>query len=171
MKSRGKLLFFITLGILVLASFFTIWRMMPVHRGDMSCSTKVIMHFEDTEMQSVNAHVHFRFSGQGKGSIIVEGYTHSVEGALYLQRYVKFDYTSARISSTERAYRVKSWIASKSSIDQSPDVVFDYFMREMSDSLDGLLLIAERVNKKIVLLSSLSSPLFICPLKPIGNVS
>lgn len=169
MKNRRKLLFFIALGTLVLVSFFTIWRMVLAHSSDMSCSTKVIMYFEDTEMQSVNANVHFRFSGQGKGSIVVEGYTHSAEGALYLQRYVKFDYTSTRISSMERAYRIKSWIASKSSIDQSPDVIFDYFMREMSDSLDGLLLTAERVNEKIILLSSLSSPLFICPLNPIGK--
>ncbi|GKX62620.1 hypothetical protein SOASR032_11890 [Pragia fontium] len=163
----GKLFFFAALFMLIFTSLPIAWRMLPIRDGAMSCSTKAIMHFEDTKMQSVNANIHFSFFGKGKGSIVVEGYTTSTEGYLYLQRYVQFDYTSERISPLERYYRVKSWQASKSSIDQSPDVIFDYFMREMSDSHDGLLLKAQKMNDKTLLLSSLNSPLYICALKPI----
>ncbi|WP_250848212.1 FidL-like protein, partial [Escherichia coli] len=41
---------------------------------------------------------------------------------------------------------------SASSIDESPDVIFDYFMREMSDSHDGLFLNAQKLNDKAILL-------------------
>ena len=55
--------------------------------------------------------------------------------------------------------------SSASSIDESPDVIFDYFMREMSDSHDGLFLNAQKLNDKAILLSSINSPLYICTLK------
>jgi len=166
MKNRGKRLFSIALGTLIFSSLFTLWQVILPTNTTLRCSSKAIMHFEDTEMQSVNANIHFNFAEQGKGSIIVEGYTHSTEGELYLQRYVNLTYQSHPISTSTLNYRIKSWVASKSSIDQSPDVIFDYFMREMSDSHDGLLLIVERINPQTLLLSSLSSPLFICTLKP-----
>ena len=38
--------------------------------------------------------------------MVVEGYTDSAAGWLYLQRYVKFTYGSKRISATERHYRI-----------------------------------------------------------------
>ncbi|WP_250550961.1 FidL-like protein, partial [Escherichia coli] len=72
-----------------------------------------------------------------------------------LQRYVKFTYTSKRVSATERHYRISQWESSASSIDESPDVIFDYFMREMSDSHDGLFLNAQKLNDKAILLSSI----------------
>ncbi|EOG1317601.1 FidL-like protein, partial [Salmonella enterica subsp. enterica serovar Infantis] len=50
-------------------------------------------------------------------------------------------------------------------IDESPNVIFDYFMREMSDSHDGLFLNAQKLNEKAILLSSINSPLWICTLK------
>ena len=91
--------------------------------------------------------------------------TDSAAGWLYLQRYVKFSYTSKRISTTERHYRISKWESSASSIDESPDVIFDYFMREMSDSHDGLFLNAQKLNEKAILLSSINSPLYVCTLK------
>ena len=97
--------------------------------------------------------------------MVVEGYTDSAAGWLYLQRYVTFTYNSSRVSTTERQYHINKWEASASSIDQSPDVVFDYFMREMSDSHDGLFLSAQRLNQQAILLSSINSPLWICTLK------
>jgi len=169
-KKRGKFLFFIALIVLILASFPMVLRMLPSRSGEMSCSTKAIMHFEDTVTESVNVNIHFRFSEKGKGSIVVEGYSDSKSGWLYLQRYVQFNYTSQRVSPKERYYRINNWVASKSPIDESPDVIFDYFMREMSDSHDDLLLKAKKMNQKSILLSSLNSPLFICSLKPGGNI-
>ncbi|MCV5706699.1 FidL-like protein, partial [Escherichia coli] len=109
--------------------------------------------------------IHFNFGAQGKGSMVVEGYTDSAAGWLYLQRYVKFTYSSKRISATERHYRINQWESSASSIDESPNVIFDYFMREMSDSHDGLFLNAQKLNEKAILLSSINSPLWICTLK------
>ncbi|MCV5625872.1 FidL-like protein, partial [Escherichia coli] len=91
---------------------------------------------ENMEKENVNGNIHFNFGSQGKGSMVVEGYTDSAAGWLYLQRYVKFTYTSKRVSATERHYRISQWESSASSIDESPDVIFDYFMREMSDSHD-----------------------------------
>ncbi|KFD23812.1 FidL-like protein [Yokenella regensburgei] len=142
------------------------WQLIPGETpGIMACSTKGIMRFENMEKENVNGNIHFNFAAGGKGSIVVEGYTDSDAGWLYLQRYVKFNYTSKRISPTERQYRISKWESSASSIDQSPDVIFDYFMREMSDSHDGLFLNAQRLNDKALLLSSINSPLFICTLK------
>jgi len=109
--------------------------------------------------------IHFNFDGKGTGSIVIEGYTDSASGWLYLQRYVKFDYTSTQISTYERYYKITRWVANKSSIDQSPDIIFDYFMREMSDSHDGLLLSLKKINNSTVLLGSINSPLYICNLK------
>jgi len=129
------------------------------------CSTKAIMHFENPHTESVNANIHFNFDGKGTGSIVIEGYTDSASGWLYLQRYVKFDYTSTQISTYERYYKITRWVANKSSIDQSPDIIFDYFMREMSDSHDGLLLSLKKINNSTVLLGSINSPLYICNLK------
>ncbi|WP_337262543.1 MULTISPECIES: FidL-like protein [unclassified Serratia (in: enterobacteria)] len=168
MKTRawGRILFvfsiILLLGSILIAVRHNIWE-----RDDiLNCSTKAIMHFEDTVTESVNVNIHFNFNDKGKGSIVVEGYSDSSAGWLYLQRYVQFDYTSKRVSPSTRYYQINRWVASKSSIDQSPDVIFDYFMREMSDSHDGLLLAMEKINPDTVLLSSINSPLFICALKP-----
>lgn len=134
--------------------------------GVMSCSTKGIMRFENMLDENVNANIHFNFGANGKGSIVVEGYTDSKAGWLYLQRYVKFNYVTKRVSPTERHYYVSQWGSSASSIDESPNVIFDYFMREMSDSHDGLFLNAQKLNNKALLLSSINSPLYVCTLKP-----
>ncbi len=65
------------------------------------------MRFENMEKENVNGNIHFNFAANGNGSMVVEGYTDSAAGWLYLQRYVKFSYTSQRISATERHYRIK----------------------------------------------------------------
>ncbi|HBZ15737.1 MULTISPECIES: FidL-like protein [Pantoea] len=145
------------------------WHFLSERQVDeLSCATKAIMRFEGMQYENINANVHFNFREQGKGSLIVEGYTHSASGSLYLQRYVSFNYSSQRISPAERHYRIVQWQASASSIDESPDVIFDYFMREMSDSHDGLFLSVQKLNDKAVLIGSINSPLFVCTLKP-GN--
>lgn len=152
--------------MLTLAMGFTAWKLYPAESpGMMGCSTKAIMRFENMEKENVNGTVHFNFSAEGKGSMVVEGYTDSATGWLYLQRYVKFTWTSKRISQVERQYRINKWESSASSIDESPNVIFDYFMREMSDSHDGLSLYAQKLNEKAILLSSINSPLYICTLK------
>lgn len=162
----GRGLFAVSI-ILLLLSLFITFKHNSLWRDDiLNCSTKAIMHFEDTVTESVNVNVHFSFNDKGKGSIVVEGYSNSTAGWLYLQRYVKFDYTSKRVSPGTRYYQINRWVASKSSIDQSPDVIFDYFMREMSDSHDGLLLAMEKIDPNTALLSSINSPLFVCALKP-----
>lgn len=151
---------------LIAAAGFSAWKLLPAeNHGEMSCSTKVIMRFENMDKENVNGNVHFNFSANGRGSMVVEGYTNSAAGWLYLQRYVKFNWTSKRISATERQYYVSKWEASASSIDESPNVIFDYFMREMSDSHDGLFIAAQKLNEKAILLSSINSPLYICTLK------
>ncbi|WP_261641363.1 FidL-like protein [Erwinia mallotivora] len=132
----------------------------------MRCSGKGIMFFEDMKKENINGNIHFNFAAKGEGTMVVEGYTDSESGWLYLQRYVKFHYTSHRINASQRDYRISDWKASASSIDASPDIIFDYFMREMSDSHDGLFLNAQKLNDKAVLLSSINSPLFICILNP-----
>lgn len=137
---------------------------LPSSGGEMSCSTKAIMHFEDTVTESVNASVHFTFTANDTGSLIVEGYSDSKAGWLYLQRYVKFDYHSERVSEFERYYKITNLQDKKSSIDESPDVIFDYFMREMFDSHDDMLIKVRKLNPQTILISSLSSPLFICNL-------
>ena len=132
--------------VFIAAAGFCAWKLLPVENGGvMSCSTKAIMRFENMEKENVNGNIHFNFAANGKGSMVVEGYTDSAAGWLYLQRYVKFSYTSKRISTTERHYRISKWESSASSIDESPDVIFDYFMREMSDSHDGLFLNAQKL--------------------------
>ena len=157
---------FFALSALAFAAGFSVWRLLPdANDGVMSCSTKAIMRFENMEKENVNGNIHFNFAANGNGSMVVEGYTDSAAGWLYLQRYVKFSYTSQRISATERHYRIKKWESSASSIDESPNVIFDYFMREMSDSHDGLFLNAQKLNDKAILLSSINSPLYICTLK------
>ena len=167
MKHSPCSFFVCSLVIFVTVSGLCTWQKISTSStGVMSCSTKVIMHFEDMKTENVNGMVHINFAADGKGSLVVEGYTDSDAGWLYLQRYVKFDYTTKRISSGERNYRINRWQASASSIDQSPDVIFDYFMREMSDSHEGLFLNAQKLSENAILLSSLSSPLYICTLKP-----
>jgi len=138
------------------------------HTGTMSCSSKAIMRFENMENENVNGNVYFNFGASGKGSMVVEGYTDSAAGRRYLQRYVTFSYSSRRVSATDRQYRLSQWKSSASPIDESPDVIFNYFMLEMSDSQDGLFLHAQKVNEKTILLSSINSPLFICTLRS-GN--
>ncbi|WPM83992.1 FidL-like protein [Apirhabdus apintestini] len=166
MKLSPRLAFALSAVAFILAVGFCIWKLIPMRTaGIMSCSTKAIMRFENMETENVNGNIHFNFGANGKGSIVAEGYTGSQAGWLYLQRYVKFTYTTRRISPTERHYRISRWEASASSIDESPDVIFDYFMREMSDSHDGLFLNAQKLNEHATLLSSLNSPLYICTLK------
>lgn len=153
--------------IFLLAAAATTAKIQAARRNDaLNCSSKAIMHFEDTVTESLNVNVHFSFNGAGKGSIVVEGYSNSASGLLYLQRYIQFSYASRRNTPGERHYQISRWAASKSTIDESPDLIFDYFMREMSDSRDGLLLTMEKVNADTVLLSSINSPLFLCSLKP-----
>ncbi|WP_064721256.1 FidL-like protein [Proteus hauseri] len=167
MKISGKLLCLFSALIFILVALYSATTFLSAkNEGVMVCSTKGIMRFENMEAENVNGNIHFSFGANGKGSIVVEGYTDSKAGWLYLQRYVKFDYTTKRVSPTERHYFVSQWGSSASSIDESPDVIFDYFMREMSDSHDGLFLNAQKLNEKTILLSSLNSPLYICTLKP-----
>ncbi|WP_380182178.1 FidL-like protein [Kalamiella sp. sgz302252] len=143
-----------------------VWRLLPQqHTGVMRCSAKAIMRFENMENENINGSVHFNFAADGKGSLVVEGYTDSAAGWLYLQRYVNFTWKSKRISASERHYSIDKWQASASSIDESPDILFDYFMREMSDSHDGLFLNARKLNDRALLLSSINSPLYICSLQ------
>lgn len=164
--------FFVFSVILLLISIFIAVKRNSLWRDDvLNCSTKAIMHFENTLTESVNVNVHFNFNNKGKGSIVVEGYSDSAAGWLYLQRYVQFDYTSKRVSPSTRYYQINRWVASKSSIDESPDVIFDYFMREMSDSHDGLQLTMEKIDPDTVLLSSINSPLYVCTLKPGSQVN
>ena len=80
-----------------------------------------------------------------------------------LQRYVKFSYNSQRISATERHYRIKKWESSASSIDESPDVIFDYFMRRDVRQPRRPVPQCAKLNDKAILLSgSINSPLYIC---------
>lgn len=163
MKISGKLLCFLSAAILVVVVIYTQSIVLSnKNSGLMACSTKGIMRFENMKDENVNGNIHFNFGANGQGSIVVEGYTTSKAGWLYLQRYVKFKYTSKRISPTERHYNISQWEASASSIDESPNVIFDYFMREMSDSHDGLFINVQKLNDKALLLSSINSPLFIC---------
>nr|WP_314263967.1 FidL-like protein [uncultured Moellerella sp.] len=167
MKINGKLLFLVSVIIFIVVAIpSTISLFAQDDGGVMNCSTKAIMRFENMDSENVNGNIHFSFSANGQGSIVVEGYTDSAAGWLYLQRYVKFQYTSRRVSPTIRQYQISHWESRASSIDESPDVIFDYFMREMSDSHDGLFLNAQLLNDKTLMLSSLNSPLFICTLKP-----
>ena len=169
MKLAPRPFFALCLLVLIVAAMFSIWRLLPVNNdGVMSCSTKGIMRYENMEKENVNGTIHFTFGNEGKGSMVVEGYTDSASGWLYLQRYVKFTYSSQRISTTERHYLINKWESSASSIDESPNVIFDYFMREMSDSHDGLFLNAQQLGDKAILLSSINSPLWVCTLKS-GN--
>lgn len=163
---NGRKLFYLALVTLMLSLSNWVWFYQKAVNDDekMFCSAKAIMHFEDTVMESVNATVHFKFDSNGIGSIMLEGYTDSKVGWLYLQRYVKFNYTSTKTSPSGRIYYVKNVVSSKSSIDESPDVVFDYFMREMFDSQDALLIKSDKINDEVVLLSSIDSPLFVCRL-------
>ncbi|MBW7981267.1 FidL-like protein [Enterobacillus tribolii] len=166
MKLTAKMLFLLSLLLFLLVAAASVYRLSSQGDGMMTCSTKAIMRFENMEKENVNGNIHFTFGANGNGSIVVEGYTDSDAGWLYLQRYVKFTYTTKRISATDRHYRISKWESSASSIDQSPNVIFDYFMREMSDSHDGLFLNAQQLNGTSLLLSSINSPLFICTLKP-----
>lgn len=166
MKISGKLLCLVSALIFTCVVIYTQSVVLAnKNSGQMACSTKGIMRFENMKDENVNGNIHFNFGANGEGSIVVEGYTTSSAGWLYLQRYVKFKYTSKRISPTEQHYNISHWEASASSIDESPNVIFDYFMREMSDSHDGLFINAQKLNDKALLLSSINSPLFICTPK------
>lgn len=159
MKHCPRSFFACSLVIFLTVSGLCTWQKTSTYSsGVMSCSTKVIMHFEDMTTENVNGMVHINFAAGGQGSLIVEGYTNSAAGWLYLQRYVKFNYTTERLPSGTRNYRISKWEASASSIDRSPDIIFDYFMREMSDSHEGLFLSAQKLSDNAILLSSLSSP-------------
>ncbi|WP_299014911.1 FidL-like protein [uncultured Photobacterium sp.] len=161
-NKSGKIFFFYALILFLLCTLPFLSKVIPENSGELQCSARAIMYFEDTKTESVNVNVHFRFARNGQGSMVVEGYSDSKAGWLYLQRYIQFDYYSQRVSDLERVYQVGSWSASKSSIDESPDVIFDYFMREMSDSHDALLLKVQQLNHDTVLFSSINSPLFVC---------
>lgn len=164
-NKSGKLFFFYALILFLLCTLPFLSKVITEDGGKMECSTRAIMFFEDTTTETVNVNVHFKFAKKGKGSIVVEGYSDSKAGWLYMQRYVSFDYDSQRVSDFERIYKVANWSSSKSSIDETPDVIFDYFMREMSDSNDALLIKAQPLNPDTVLLSSINSPLFICNIE------
>ncbi|MGF1732891.1 FidL-like protein [Photobacterium kasasachensis] len=163
-RKSGKIFFLYALILFFLCTLPFVSKVIPSQSGDLNCTARAIMHFEDTVTETVNANVHFRFGDRGKGSLVVEGYSDSKAGWLYLQRYVQFEYTSERVSGYERHYQVHSWSSTKSSIDESPDVLFDYFMREMSDSHNELLIKVEKLSYRTVLLSSINSPLFVCAL-------
>ena len=99
MRIAPRTFFAISALAFIVASGFSFWRLSPAENtGIMSCSTKGIMRFENMEKENVNGNIHFNFGSQGKGSMVVEGYTDSAAGWLYLQRYVKFTYTSKRVS-------------------------------------------------------------------------
>ncbi|KAA5931042.1 hypothetical protein F3I27_07095 [Pantoea sp. Bo_2] len=166
MKVTPRAFFMFSALAFVAATGFSIGKLFIASRvGMMSCSSKTIMRFENMEDENVNGNVYFNFGPEGKGSMVVEGYTDSATGSHYLQRYVTFSYSSRRVSATDRQYRISQWKSSASPIDESPDVIFDYFMLEMSDSQDGLFLNAQKLNDKTILLSSINSPLFICALR------
>ena len=138
MRIAPRTFFAISALAFIVASGFSFWRLSPAQNtGIMSCSTKGIMRFENMEKENVNGNIHFKSEvlyglDKAKASmastgiaVVVEGYTDSAAGWLYLQRYVKFTYTSKRVSATERHYRISQWESSASSIDESPDVIFD----------------------------------------------
>ncbi|EPE4427079.1 FidL-like protein, partial [Klebsiella pneumoniae] len=98
MKLAPRTFFALSALTFVAAAGFSVWRLLPdANDGVMSCSTKAIMRFENMEKENVNGNIHFNFAANGNGSMVVEGYTDSAAGWLYLQRYVKFSYTSQRI--------------------------------------------------------------------------
>lgn len=166
MKFTPRPFFAFSAVVFIAAAGFSIGKLLIAeYAGVMSCSSKAIMRFENMENENVNGNVYFNFGTKGKGSMVVEGYTDSAAGRHYLQRYVTFSYSSRRVSTTDRQYRISQWKSSASLIDESPDVIFNYFMLEMSDSQDGLFLNAQKLNDKTILLSSINSPLFICALK------
>ena len=84
----------------------------------MVCSTKGIMRFENMEDENVNGNIHFHLP-MVKDRLLLKDILLQKAGWLYLQRYVKFDYTTKRVSPTERHYFVSQWDASASSIDES----------------------------------------------------
>ena len=107
MRLAPRPFFALSTLVFIVAAGVSAWKLLPVEKdGVMSCSTKAIMRFENMEKENVNGNIHFNFAANGKGSMVVEGYTDSAAGWLYLQRYVKFNWTSQRISSTERHYRI-----------------------------------------------------------------
>ncbi len=166
MKCSPRTLFAISAMVATLSAGYAGWHQVFVSQtSELSCSARAIMRFDGMQHENVNGTLHLRFRATGKGTMILEGYTHSDQGSRYLQRYVVFDYSVLSISPTERHFRISQWQASASSIDESPDVIVDYFMREMSDGHDSLFLNAQKLNEKAVLLSSINSPLFICTLK------
>jgi len=166
MRIPPKPLFALSLLLFGITAAGVCWQQLPrPTTGLVDCSARVIMRFENMEQENVNGSVHFNFGPEGKGSMVVEGYTDSDAGSLYLQRYVTFTYTVRHISAVENHYSVSQWQASTSSIDRSPDIIFDYFMREMSFSHDGLFLNAQKLSNQAILLSSINSPLYVCTLK------
>ena len=69
----------------ITAAGLSAWKLLPAENdGTMSCSTKAIMRFENMDKENVNGNVHFNFAAHGKGSMVVEGYTDSAAGWLYL---------------------------------------------------------------------------------------
>ncbi|MCS5808133.1 FidL-like protein [Klebsiella pneumoniae subsp. pneumoniae] len=107
------------------------------------------------EKENVNGNIHFNFAANGNGSMVVEGYTDSAAGWLLpaALRQIQL-HQPTHLGNRTPHYRIKKWESSASSIDESPNVIFDYFMREMSDSHDGLFLNAQKLNDKAILLSS-----------------
>ncbi|MCG3884854.1 hypothetical protein I3271_09145 [Photobacterium leiognathi] len=130
----------------------------------MHCNAKAIMHFDDIDTQTINANIHFDFNKNGVGYLVVEGYTNANKNKKYLQRYVKFDFSATKISKHYYGYNITKWESSKSVIDESQDVYFQYFIREMSNGTSNLQIISEKLNQKTVLLSSINAPLFVCSI-------
>lgn len=81
MRIAPRTFFAISALAFIVASGFSFWRLSPAENtGIMSCSTKGIMRFENMEKENVNGNIHFNFGSQGKGSMVVEGYTDSAAG-------------------------------------------------------------------------------------------
>ncbi|MCU6978592.1 hypothetical protein N4692_25335, partial [Escherichia coli] len=76
MRLAPRPFFALCVLVFIAAAAFSAWRLLPAdNAGVMSCSTKGIMRFENMDKENVNGNIHFNFGAQGKGSMVVEGYT------------------------------------------------------------------------------------------------
>ena len=86
MRLAPRTFFALSALAFIAAAGFSAWRLLPdANDGVMSCSTKAIMRFENMEKENVNGNIHFNFAANGNGSMVVEGYTDSAAGWLYLR--------------------------------------------------------------------------------------
>lgn len=133
-------------------------------QGPMQCTAQSVMTFEEKVTDKLNVNIHFGFARNGRGTIVVEGYSHSQMGWKYMQRFVNFDYEAKSLSNVEWEYKVNNWSSHSSPLDATPDFLFEYFMNEMAGNYPDLRIQAKQLNSSTVLLSSIHSPLFICSL-------